>query len=121
MAGYNADEKQKERAQAEYTIGGRVFVPAKKTRALMKDLMASQPKPQADRDDNDPEAAAESIDVLYAQIKALLRDKETNEPPADEVLDEELDMEDAGEIVAVLMPNPTPDTPQGPPVAATPA
>lgn len=111
--GYNADEKAAERARRTVTVDGVEYRPRKKTGRLVKEILEMTP----DRgDDEDKELTKdeqkENIDLLYKQVAVLLRDENGHSPDPLRLLgeaegqheDDGLDLEDARDLMAFLMP-----------------
>jgi hypothetical protein len=112
---YNADEKAGQRFRGSITIGGKTFHPRKKSGRLMKQLIADGPDPLPEGAEPTKEQSAENIDYVYQQLAVLLvpADQEgevqqslaEQDEKAMEWLEDELDFEDAQELIAKLMPN----------------
>lgn len=125
--GYDADAAYSKRARATYTIGGRQFGPVRKTGALVKRVLATaealevRDPPEGYTDDEkrrwSSQQALRGIDVVYQQVSMLLAARGNVETltsqdwlvagtrnPTPEWLSEELDLDDATEILSILMP-----------------
>jgi hypothetical protein len=133
---YDADAKANARLHRTYKIGGKLYLPVKKTGKVMKRVMHAQP--QRPDDDVSTEASIEGLDSMYRQVAILLRPADATEDGASPLwaaredseiqaladeFEEHLDLEEARELIRELLPNtvePTP-TPAGasqPPAAS---
>jgi hypothetical protein len=118
---YDADAKANARLSKQFVVGGTTYLPVKKTGKVMKRVMGFQPNRSGD--DESAEASLEFLDSLYNQLAALLRPAQTAEGEAPdgasplwaarteeeiaaaaEQLQEHLDLEEAREMLRILLP-----------------
>jgi hypothetical protein len=99
--GYNADAKAEERRKQEIVIGGQTFRPRKKTMALLDDW--NQVSPQAEDVTAEGRDPLENFRDVYKQVRVFLSDDE-NQQPEIEFLYENLDLDDAVELLMKLQP-----------------
>lgn len=108
--GFNADARAARRAQRRITIGGKDYRPRRKTGVVIKLIIGNTPTEEPD--ENDIQAQQEGVDLLYKQIALLITDAqgmpaidddEAIEKLAQEIA-AELDMEEARDLMAYLMP-----------------
>jgi hypothetical protein len=100
--GYNADDAAAARAKRGITLGGREFFPQKRTVKVMEDLAKVAPEAFGLKEFNKEDPIAE-MRVVNAQINALVKDADGEEPGID-FLNEELDLEDGYRLLELLSP-----------------
>jgi hypothetical protein len=95
----NADAKSREREASEITIGERIFHPRRLTLSVMSQWQDVSPDPNSD----DDVTAIEALRQVLAQVEVLIVDEEGNAPDQ-QFLEEQLDFEQAGNILRELGP-----------------
>jgi hypothetical protein len=120
LDGYNADRKAETRTKRKYVISDREFFPVKKTGAVMKQILeieagVDQPRPDDDGLYDPAEMRAYSVAAMenvYLQVATLLTPADGTPRPGDdsnegfaEWLEDTLDLEDARDILSLLMPS----------------
>jgi hypothetical protein len=114
---FNADKRAKEREQADITIDGGKYKPARRTTGVMRELrrltradneLVQQSK-KLDEEADDYAARQEALDadrerLVYEMTALLLTPSNGNPAPTAEQLAEVLDFEDAGDLLDFLTP-----------------
>ncbi len=106
---FNADERAQQRQQSKIHIGGQSFRPRKRTADVMKEWVEASPDPQEDRrrpEEMTKEELAESAYTqggVFAQLAVLLETSE-GERTTEDFLRSQLDVEDAVDLLVMLMP-----------------
>lgn len=104
---FDADARSQERKESEITIGGKKFRPRAKTSRVMREWIEASPDPATFRqeaEDLTKEQMLEQQGMLHKQIAVLIEDEEGAAAEPD-FLEEHLDVEDAGDLLGMLMPS----------------